>query len=166
MNEEDEYPQHARGHVWKRDSDGMIDWFAGSDYGFHNGPLCLRCGDGFCEHCNPEKIQEDCPAYGAERVLTSALSNAKKKFDAAISSLRTSRETTPDNPQLDAEIEQAIREHQKQEDALTTKDVLQLVMQGVTAPLEIVYTNGQYRGIRVNGVMVIDRDSEPYGVVD
>lgn len=66
MNEEDEYPQLKGGHLWKRDSDGMIDWFAGQNYGIHNGPLCVRCGDGFCEHCNPEKIREDCPAYDSE----------------------------------------------------------------------------------------------------
>lgn len=95
-----------------------------------------------------------------------ALAEAKAKFDAAISSLRTSREATPDTSQLDAEVEEAIREHQKQEDALITKDVLQVVMQGVTAPLELVYTNGQYRGISVNGVMIIDRDYKPYGVVE
>lgn len=44
----EEYPEHD----WERDSDGNIDEFAMA-YEYHNGPMCKRCGDSFCIHCDP-----------------------------------------------------------------------------------------------------------------
>jgi len=47
------YETEARGHVWKRDEDdGEIDIFAYEGGEYHNGPLCVNCGYGFCHHCN------------------------------------------------------------------------------------------------------------------
>jgi hypothetical protein len=51
----------ARQHAWKRDEDGDIDIFAADDAP-HNGPVCVRCGEGFCHHCNPDCYREVCPA--------------------------------------------------------------------------------------------------------
>jgi len=41
----------ARGHVWKRDEDGTLDIFAYNPSEYCNGPLCVKCGYGFCHHC-------------------------------------------------------------------------------------------------------------------
>jgi hypothetical protein len=56
------YVDNPRGHVWKLDEDGEIDYF-GYDGDVHNGPLCVNCGYGFCHHCvrGPE---HDCPSLG------------------------------------------------------------------------------------------------------
>lgn len=49
-------------HRWKKiEGTDKIDNFAGVDYGFHNGPLCVKCGLSFCEHCEPEKFSSSCP---------------------------------------------------------------------------------------------------------
>ena len=48
-----------RGHIWKKtDYDGEIDAF-GLNQGFHNGPICVKCGYAYCEHCE-DGPQEDC----------------------------------------------------------------------------------------------------------
>ena len=31
------------------------------DVGFHNGPGCILCGLSFCEHCQPEEYDSECP---------------------------------------------------------------------------------------------------------
>lgn len=49
----------ARQHQWKRE-DGDIDIFA-YEAGHHNGPVCVRCGDGFCRHCEPDCYRYVCP---------------------------------------------------------------------------------------------------------
>lgn len=41
------------GHVLKRDEDGGVDYFA-FEFEFHNGPLCVLCGDTWCHHCEDE----------------------------------------------------------------------------------------------------------------
>jgi hypothetical protein len=47
-------------HDFKKRSDGTIDRMA--DFGGdHNGPKCKICGTTFCEHCNPEMYDEECP---------------------------------------------------------------------------------------------------------
>jgi hypothetical protein len=48
-----EYPEHD----WKRNKDGSIDMWA-LDVGYHNGPMCQRCYESFCEHCNPHWDKE------------------------------------------------------------------------------------------------------------
>lgn len=53
--------KERRKHKWKRYSDGTIDYFAGVDCGYHNGPLCLKCGFSFCERCYPEGYDSECP---------------------------------------------------------------------------------------------------------
>jgi hypothetical protein len=53
--------KERRKHKWKRNSYGTIDYFAGVDCGYHNGPLCLKCGFSFCEHCHPEGYDSECP---------------------------------------------------------------------------------------------------------
>lgn len=30
--------------------------------GMHNGPRCTACGTEFCVHCDPERVDEQCPA--------------------------------------------------------------------------------------------------------
>ena len=40
-------------HEWKRDEDGTVDVF-GFDADTHNGPVCVRCGYGYCHHCQKE----------------------------------------------------------------------------------------------------------------
>lgn len=52
-------PKNRRGHVWKKEEDGDIDIF-GMSAGHHNGPVCVKCGYGFCHHCH-ELPQMDCP---------------------------------------------------------------------------------------------------------
>lgn len=40
-------------HTWKRREHGTIDNFA-MENGYHNGPVCTRCGYSFCEHCDED----------------------------------------------------------------------------------------------------------------
>jgi len=59
---------NTRGHVWKREDDypAEVDIFGHeSPDGFHNGPVCVVCGYGFCHHCNRNGPTVDCP--GAEK---------------------------------------------------------------------------------------------------
>lgn len=37
-----------------------VDKFGFEAGEFHNGPLCVRCGEGFCIHCHPERMNEEC----------------------------------------------------------------------------------------------------------
>lgn len=42
-----------------KDKNGNIDvWAAESD--FHNGPMCERCYDSVCIHCNPDYDKGPC----------------------------------------------------------------------------------------------------------
>jgi hypothetical protein len=43
-------------HKWHRERDGSVDIFA-FDFGYCNGPGCLRCGESFCGHCAPDRIE-------------------------------------------------------------------------------------------------------------
>lgn len=45
-------------HVWRKTATGGIDHFA-VDFEYHNGPACEICGLSFCEHCHPEKFNEE-----------------------------------------------------------------------------------------------------------
>ena len=45
-------------HIWRKRADGEIDYFA-VDFEYHNGPECEICGLSFCEHCHPEKFDEE-----------------------------------------------------------------------------------------------------------
>ena len=49
-------------HKWKKtDYDKRkIDDFAYEAGEYHNGPRCVRCGAGFCQHCHPERYDEAC----------------------------------------------------------------------------------------------------------
>ena len=55
-----ETQEGSRGHEWKREENGDIDIF-GVDSGYHNGPICVKCGYGFCHHCQ-RGPDEDCTA--------------------------------------------------------------------------------------------------------
>lgn len=44
-----EYPEHQ----WRRTENGEIDDGA-IIYGYHNGPMCERCGYSFCVFCDPD----------------------------------------------------------------------------------------------------------------
>lgn len=64
MSEKDrrQYEIDTRGHQWQIDSfDGELDIFAYEAGDFHNGPRCVKCGYGFCHHCQ-EMPDEDCDA--------------------------------------------------------------------------------------------------------
>lgn len=71
--------EERRKHKWKRYSDGTIDCFAGVDCGYHNGPLCLKCGFSFCEHCDPKGYDSECsvPDY----ICTVCGSEASEKWN-------------------------------------------------------------------------------------
>jgi hypothetical protein len=47
-------------HRWQKLPDGEINTFADS-CGFCNGPRCVECGFSFCEHCNPDGYNSECP---------------------------------------------------------------------------------------------------------
>lgn len=49
IHKHEEFPEHD----WYRTEDGEIDEFAMS-VGFHNGPVCKRCGYSFCHWCEPD----------------------------------------------------------------------------------------------------------------
>jgi hypothetical protein len=57
----------AFGHVWKRDDfdKQSIDIF-GKSGGYHNGPVCVNCGYGFCHHCQ-DKPTKPCPGKKKRR---------------------------------------------------------------------------------------------------
>lgn len=44
-------------HDWFRNNDGTVDMWA-MESGYCNGPMCRRCYDSFCEHCNPDWAKE------------------------------------------------------------------------------------------------------------
>jgi hypothetical protein len=46
-------------HDWKKDSDGKIDELA-MENGYHNGPVCKRCGHSYCVNCDPDGDSEPC----------------------------------------------------------------------------------------------------------
>ena len=61
------------GHVWKTRNENNpddwdddkygkeTDWFAYEAGEYHNGPVCKKCGYGFCHHCTSEfEITEKC----------------------------------------------------------------------------------------------------------
>lgn len=54
------------GHEWERDQDGEIDFMAyDADPEPHNGPRCVRCGYGFCHHCQSGP-SEPCDGEGGD----------------------------------------------------------------------------------------------------
>lgn len=48
-------------HQWKMEGDS-IDIFAADTGNYCNGPLCMRCGQGFCHHCEPGIYEDECPS--------------------------------------------------------------------------------------------------------
>ena len=70
-------------HSWKKDDDGIIDLFAW-DSGYHNGPVCERCGAAPCMHCTPDydnkkckKNKYTCPNCGKEIDQNDSLNSCK-----------------------------------------------------------------------------------------
>jgi hypothetical protein len=51
-----------KNHILYRTSDGTIDMFKYTAGDKHNGPKCLVCEEEWCQHCNPEKMNEECGA--------------------------------------------------------------------------------------------------------
>jgi hypothetical protein len=47
-------------HKWQKTTDGKINEWAVSG-GYCNGPKCVECGYSFCEHCNPNGYNSECP---------------------------------------------------------------------------------------------------------
>jgi len=56
------YITERRGHTWRKNERGEIDIMA-YNVGFHNGPVCEKCGYGFCHHCD-EIPDEECTVPG------------------------------------------------------------------------------------------------------
>jgi len=54
-------------HKWQKLGNGEINDFAMSE-GFHNGPVCVECGFHFCEHCQPEERESECPGRAGFQV--------------------------------------------------------------------------------------------------
>lgn len=54
------YETETKGHEWKKDSRGIVDIFAFHPAIYHNGPLCVKCGYGFCHHCQ-QLPSKECP---------------------------------------------------------------------------------------------------------
>lgn len=50
-------PEKSRGHEWRKDEDGHVDVFA-YEVGFHNGPVCVKCGYYFCHHCQTQPTKD------------------------------------------------------------------------------------------------------------
>lgn len=51
-------------HEWKRYESGEVDIFAHEvdvEGVGHNGPRCTVCDLSFCEHCQPDAWQFECP---------------------------------------------------------------------------------------------------------
>lgn len=48
-------------HDWYLDEDGEIDVWR-MEYGYHNGPGCRRCEKIWCQHCEPEIWDQECPS--------------------------------------------------------------------------------------------------------
>lgn len=53
------YVKNPRGHEWEM-VNGDIYVFAFNPGDPHNGPRCVKCGYGFCQHCQ-EGPDHDCP---------------------------------------------------------------------------------------------------------
>lgn len=53
-----QYETENRGHEWRR-IDGRLDIFGFERGDIHNGPVCVKCGYGFCHHCD-KLPQKDC----------------------------------------------------------------------------------------------------------
>ena len=59
------------GHAFlTNDYDDKIDHWQ-YEGGFHNGPRCVNCNMSWCEHCNPEIYEEQCPQNNIIVVLES-----------------------------------------------------------------------------------------------
>lgn len=52
--------QGERGHHWQTLADGDIDIFGYEGGEYHNGPICVNCGYGYCHHCH-DVPEVDCP---------------------------------------------------------------------------------------------------------
>ncbi len=50
------------GHAFYANESGGVDIWR-LEEGYHNGPECARCGAYFCEHCDPEKLEQKCPLF-------------------------------------------------------------------------------------------------------
>lgn len=84
--------ERIKKHLWRIDPDtGEVDEFAICN-GYHNGPVCEKCGYFFCEHCNPDgwndECQEEhykCSVCGKEELSTSNYcSNCGAKMEEAM----------------------------------------------------------------------------------
>jgi hypothetical protein len=58
------YIDNPRGHVWQTGDDGELDIFAYGEGEYCNGPLCVKCGYGFCHHCHSDGAEHDCSEMG------------------------------------------------------------------------------------------------------
>ena len=54
-----DYIVNPRGHKWRETEEHDIAMFV-VEAQFCNGPMCLKCGYSFCQHCNKGAAKEDC----------------------------------------------------------------------------------------------------------
>lgn len=54
------------GHEFALDEDGDIDIY---DNDNHGGPWCRLCSDSWCMWCDPDRMQEKCPAKQESQTL-------------------------------------------------------------------------------------------------
>lgn len=59
------------GHVFKADKydPQEVDAWAGADEGYHNGPWCEPCYEGWCHHCTEGLYEEQCPSLDDDNAL-------------------------------------------------------------------------------------------------
>lgn len=74
------HEEHKK-HEWKKDRHGNIDLWA-FEYEYHNGPQCERCGESYCEHCDPHYDSKPCVVdkYVCPTCGKSVYSFKKKSF--------------------------------------------------------------------------------------
>lgn len=63
------------GHKLRR-HDGEVDIFV-LNYGFHNGPGCIKCGDEWCHHCKGPIV----PCIGSNRKESAMTQRTNKGID-------------------------------------------------------------------------------------
>lgn len=76
-------------HIWRKTKSGEVDEFW-NEYEYHNGPGCEVCGFSFCEHCNPEKWDDEtcedhyiCSVCGRIEMKAEPYCHCGAKMDAA-----------------------------------------------------------------------------------
>lgn len=57
------YMNNPRGHLWKRDKEGEIEWCESMADPYHQGPQCEVCRQKWCISCFEDGPNKDCLGY-------------------------------------------------------------------------------------------------------